>query len=68
MTRANMDDRVRLIRTSDTHTNLQPGAEGTVVLVDSLGTVHVRWDNGSRLGLIPDADAYEVRPREGERK
>lgn len=36
------------------------GTCGTVVSVDDIGTVHVNWDNGSRLGLIKDVDIYEV--------
>lgn len=53
-------DRVRLIRCTDLHTRLAPGTEGTVSMVDSLGTVHVRWDDGSRLGLVPGEDAWTV--------
>ena len=53
-------DRVRLISTTDQHTTLQPGAVGTVLAVDSLGTVHVQWDNGSSLGLVPGEDRWEV--------
>jgi uncharacterized protein DUF4314 len=49
-------DRVVLVRTSDPYTNLKPGAYGTVSLVDGLGTVHVDWDNGSKLGMIPGED------------
>jgi hypothetical protein len=32
--------------------NLTPGTEGTVSHVDDLGTVHVLWDNGFRLGVV----------------
>jgi len=45
-------DRVVLVHTTDTLTKLQPGDTGTVTVTDSLGTVGVRWDNGSRLGII----------------
>jgi hypothetical protein len=31
---------------------LTPGTEGTVAFVDSIGTVHVNWDNGVALGVI----------------
>jgi hypothetical protein len=31
-----------------------------VISVDSAGTVHVKWDDGSTLGLIPDEDQWEV--------
>lgn len=30
--------------------SVPPGTEGTVVSVDGAGTVHVRWDNGRRIG------------------
>ena len=46
--------RIRLVRCNDPYTRLQPGTLGTVVLVDSVGTVHVSWDDGSSLGLCPD--------------
>lgn len=49
-------DRVQLVRTSDPHTNLTPGDLGTVSFVDGLGTVHVNWDSGSRLGMVPGED------------
>jgi hypothetical protein len=53
--------RVRLILCTDTYTHLPAGLEGTVSFVDDTGTVHVHWDNGSRLGLCPDAgDRFEV--------
>lgn len=58
-------DRVRLIRTTDKHTKLQPGALGTVSFIDSLGTVHVRWDDGTRLGLVAESgDEWEAVPDE----
>jgi hypothetical protein len=31
------------------------GCEGTISLMDSLGTVHVNWDNGLRLGMVLQA-------------
>jgi hypothetical protein len=52
-------DRIRLLSTTDEYTRLRPGDEGEVTFVDSLGTVHVRWDNGSTLGLVREAgDAW----------
>lgn len=52
--------RVRLIRCTDQHTDIEPGAEGRIAHVDSLGTRHVDWDDGRRLGLIPGEDSWEV--------
>ena len=54
---------MRLISCLDPITKLPPGLEGTVSFVDDAGTVHVEWDNGSRLGLCPDdGDRFEVIP------
>jgi hypothetical protein len=53
--------RVRLVRCNDPYTALAPGSEGTVTFVDSLGTVHVNWDDGARLGLVEeDGDRFEL--------
>jgi hypothetical protein len=51
--------RVRLVYTSDEYTRLRPGELGTVDFIDSLGTIHVKWDCGSMLGLVPGADVWE---------
>lgn len=53
-------DRVQLGSCADPYTHLRPGTTGTVKHVDSLGTVHVVWDDGSQLGLVPDEDTYTV--------
>jgi hypothetical protein len=34
--------------------SVPPGTEGTVTFVDDLGTVHVDWDSGSKLGATLD--------------
>ncbi len=53
-------DRVRLIRCTD-DPRLEPGAEGEVRSIDSLGTIHVRWDDGGSLGLVAEAgDRWQV--------
>jgi hypothetical protein len=52
--------RIRLIRTSDRYTRLAQGSEGVVEMVDDIGTIFVTWDTGSRLGLIPTEDTFEV--------
>lgn len=38
-----------------------PGTEGTVRLIDDAGTVHVNWQNGSGLGLIPGVDSFHIK-------
>ena len=51
--------RVRLHYMDDARA-VEPGEEGTVRLVDDMGTIHVDWDNGRRLGLIFGQDEFEV--------
>ena len=52
--------RITLVYTSDPYSDLQPGAEGTVMFTDSIGTVHVAWDNGSTLGMVPQEDWWDA--------
>jgi len=53
--------RVKLVRCNDPYTKLKPGLLGTVSMVDSIGTVHVSWDDGSTLGLCEsDGDRFTV--------
>lgn len=62
--RAKGSRRVELIFTSDPHTQLRPGDEGTVSFVDGMGTVHVDWDCGTKLGLVPGEDQWREITRE----
>jgi hypothetical protein len=53
--------RVRMIRMDGTDPDPIPaGTEGTVEFIDDLGTVHVRWDNGRYLGMVPTVDRWRV--------
>lgn len=38
-------------------TDLVSGCKGTVTGVDAAGTIHVRWDIGSSLGVVYGEDA-----------
>jgi len=53
-------DTVRLVWTSDEFTRLVPGTRGRVSFVDDTGTIHVEWEDGSSLGLIPGEDRWVV--------
>lgn len=53
-------DRVKLQRLADEQDLVPVGTEGRVDLIDDSGTVHVRWDNGINLGLIPTRDRWET--------
>jgi hypothetical protein len=51
--------RVELILCTDEFTALTPGTQGTIDHVDDVGTLFVKWDNGSTLGLIPGIDKWK---------
>lgn len=57
---ARQGERVELEFTSDEFTSIKPGTRGKVTFVDSLGTVHVKWDDGHMLGLVPGHDRWKV--------
>lgn len=50
--------RVELISMDNDPRPIVPGTRGTVRIVDDMGTVHVEWDNGRRLGLVPGEDSF----------
>ena len=60
--------RVRLVALRDEYTEIRAGEEGTVRFVDSLGTFHVEWDNGLRLGLVPGVDAWTLLATRGDER
>ena len=36
------------------------GTVGEVIHVDDIGTIHVKWENGSTLGVVPGADKIKA--------
>lgn len=48
--------RVELVSMRDPYSKLKPGDRGTVSMVDDIGTVFVRWDSGSGLGIVYEED------------
>ena len=53
--------RVELVHMNDPYnTRLFPGARGMVVSVDDIGTIHVRWDCGSSLGIVYGEDICRI--------
>jgi len=51
--------RIRCILMNDEHP-VESGTEGRITGVDDMGTIHVKWDNGSTLGLVRNEDRYEL--------
>ena len=60
MTKNLVKKRIELVSTTDPYTSLKPGDKGTVDFVDDLGTIHVTWDNGILLGLVPGEDQFKI--------
>ena len=57
-------DRVKAVhfgpsKVIDDNITVPPGTQGTVHHIDDAGTVFVRWDNGSTIGLLPGTDQWK---------
>ena len=51
--------RIELIKMVDVQ-SVPSGTKGTVDFVDDMGTIHMKWDNGRRLGLVLEVDEFEI--------
>ena len=52
--------RIRLNHMDDPYAPVPPGTTGSVAYVDDAGNVHMKWDNGRGLSLIPDEDDFTI--------
>ena len=52
--------RIRLNSMEDPYAPVAPGTEGEVDFVDDIGTIHMKWDNGRALGIVPGEDSFSV--------
>ena len=52
--------RIELIKMYDYLKPVPTGTKGTIDKVDDLGTVHMKWDNGSNMPLIVGVDEFEI--------
>ena len=48
--------RVELVSMNDPWSKVKPGDMGTVLGVDDIGSLLMRWDNGSGLNVVFDED------------
>lgn len=51
--------RIRLIHMDDKYAP-PDGSLGKIIHVDDMGQIHVVWENGSSLAVIPGVDEYEI--------
>ena len=54
--------RIRLNSMHDPYAPVTPGTEGVVELVDDAGSIHMKWDNGRTLAIVPGEDSFTVLP------
>ena len=54
-------NRVQLIETDDTWSNLQKGSKGTVIKIEEdQDLIWIQWDNGEKLALIKGIDKFKL--------
>jgi hypothetical protein len=51
---------ITLIKMADDPNPIESGAKGTIRGVDGIGQIHVNWDNGRSLALVPGVDVYQI--------
>lgn len=51
--------RIKLLKMDDVQ-RPDVGTIGTVVGIDDIGSIHMKWDNGSSLAIVPDEDEFEI--------
>lgn len=51
--------KIKLISMNDSQAP-KSGSVGTVTHVDDTGQIHMAWETGSSLALIPDVDSFEI--------
>ena len=52
--------RVMMVNMPDDPNPVAPGTKGTIKVIDDMGIIHVKWDDGRMLGVIPGVDRYEL--------
>lgn len=54
--------KIQLISMRDEKYPVLPGTVGEVTHIDDMGSIHMKWQNGSSLALIPEVDSFRVVP------
>jgi hypothetical protein len=52
--------RIKLIAMNEEPNPVEPNTMGTIRLIDGIGQIHVDWDNGRSLAVVPEIDEYEI--------
>lgn len=60
MSKIHVGSRIKMIRMNDPCHPIEPGQCGTVEHIDDAGQLHMHWDNGRSLAIIPEVDKFVV--------
>ena len=52
--------KVRLIKMYDYIAPIPPLTIGIIEYIDDIGQIHINWNNGSKLALVPNVDEFEI--------
>ena len=52
--------KIQLISMRDEKYPVLPGTVGEVTHIDDMGSIQMKWQNGSSLALIPEVDSFKV--------
>ena len=52
--------KIQLISMRDEKYPILPGTIGVVTHIDDMGSIHMKWQNGSSLALIPEVDSFKT--------
>lgn len=52
--------KIECIKMNDPYNPIPSGTKGEVDHVDDIGTIHMKWENGSSLGIIVGEDDFKV--------
>ena len=58
--RAKEGMRIKMVSMPDDPNPVLMGTEGTINFIDDMGVIHVKWDDGRVLGVIPGVDRYKL--------
>lgn len=52
-------NRIRLFKMVDPYP-VPPHTAGVIAFVDDINQIHVKWENGRTLAVIPDVDSFMI--------
>ena len=52
--------KIQLISMRNEKYPILPGTIGEVIHIDDMGSIHMKWQNGSSLALIPEVDSFKA--------